>query len=75
MLHPMPWRYRLLVWFVGVLSFAGVGIWLALATPIPVLWSTGALVGVVLGVAAVAAFLRSLERTPADEAQRTPRAG
>ena len=75
MLHPMPWRYRLLVWFVGLLSSSGVGMWLALATPLPVLWSTGAAVGMVLGIAAVAVFLRSLEREPVDDARRTPRAG
>lgn len=74
MFHPMPWRYRLLVWSVGLLSFAGVGMWVALATPLPLLWSTGAVVGVLLGVAAVALFLRSLEREPVD-ARRTPRAG
>ena len=75
MFHPMPWRYRLLVWFTGLLSFAGVGMWVALATPIPVVWSTGAVVGLVLGIAAVNAFLRSLERDPVADVRRTPRAG
>ena len=75
MFHPMPWKYRLLVWSIGLLNFVGVGIWVALATPLPLLWSTGAVVGMVLGIVAVAVFLHSLEHEPADDVRRTPRAG
>lgn len=75
MFHPMPWRYRSLVWFAGLLSFSGVGIWLAIATPIPLVWSTGGVLGAVLGVAAVTFFLRSLGRERVDDLGRTPRTG
>jgi hypothetical protein len=75
MFHPMPWRYRLLVWFSGLLSFCAVGIWVALATPVPLMWSTGAVLGVVLGVAAVTYFLQSLSRDQVEDIRRTPHTG
>jgi len=69
----MPQRYRTLIWFAGLLSFAGLGIWAGVATPLPVMWAGGAVLGVLLGVAAVAAFLHALDRTPVDALPRRSR--
>jgi len=72
MLGRIPPRYRFTVWFAGLLSFAGAGAWLALVTGVPVVWSGGALIGVVLGVLATLAFLYSLEHEPTVRRRRTP---
>ena len=64
MLGRLPARYRLAIWIAGLLSFAGIGAWLALTTPLPVVWSSGAVVGGVLGVLAVAAFLHLFDKDP-----------
>ena len=72
MLGRLPLRYRLTIWFAGLLSCAGAGAWLGLATPLPLVWSAGAAVGALFGVVAVAAYLAVLEgggpppRRPAD---------
>lgn len=76
MLHRMPQRYQRLVWAAGLLSFAGLGLWAGLATPLPVMWAGGALLGVLLGVGAVTAFLHALNSSSVDTlAQRRTRAG
>ena len=57
----LPSRYRLTIWIAGLLTFAGVGAWLAWTTPLPMVWSSGALVGAALGVLMVAGYLHLLE--------------
>ena len=55
---------RLTVWVAGLLSFAGVGAWLAHTTPVPLVWSSGAVLAVLLGALAIAAFLHLLVSDP-----------
>lgn len=64
MLGRLPLRYRLTIWITGLLSFAGLGVWAALMTPLPLMWSAGAVVGALLGVLAVAGYLAVLEGGP-----------
>jgi len=61
----LPSKYRLTIWVAGLVTFAGVGAWLALTTPLPLVWSSGAVVGAALGVLMVAGFVHLLEHTPA----------
>ena len=66
MLGRLPLRYRLTIWIAGVLSCTGVGAWVALSTSLPIVWSSGAVVGAGLGaglgVLVVAGYLNVLER-------------
>ncbi len=71
----MPHRYRVLVWLAGLVSFAGLGVWAGVATPLPVMWAGGALLGALIGVGAVVAFLHSLDRAPMSGIGRSRRAG
>ena len=57
----LPQRYRLTIWIAGLVSCAGVGAWAGLVTPLPLMWSSGAAVGVLLGVVLVTAYLAVLE--------------
>lgn len=57
---------------IGLLSCAGAGAWIAFTTPIPLVWSSGALVGTVLGVALVLGFLHLLDGSPAPRGGATP---
>jgi hypothetical protein len=59
-LNHLPVRYRVVVWVLGLVAFAGAGAWVALATRMPLAWQAGLAVGVVLGGIAVASFLRAL---------------
>lgn len=61
MLGRLPLRYRLTIWIAGLVSCAGVGAWAGLMTPLPLMWSSGAALGVLLGVVLVAAYLAVLE--------------
>ena len=70
MLGRLPLRYRIIVWVAGLLSFAGVGAWLAHTTPIPLVWSSGAAVALLLGSLAIVSFLHLL----AADAQSAPAA-
>jgi hypothetical protein len=60
----LPVRYRITVWVAGLVSFAGVGAWLAHNTSIPLVWSSGAAVAVPLGALAIASFLHLLATDP-----------
>ena len=60
----LPLRYRMMIWIAGLVSCAGVGAWIALMTPLPLVWSSGAVVGAMLGVLIVAGYLSVLERSP-----------
>jgi phosphate/sulfate permease len=57
-------RYQVAIWFIGLVACAGLGAWVAWATRLPVLPSSGAMVGAVLGVALVASFLRTFGAAP-----------
>ena len=61
MLGRLPLRYRITIWIAGLLSCAGVGGWVALLAPLPLMWSSGAVVGAGLGVLVVTAYLNVLE--------------
>ncbi len=77
MLSHLPVRYRVAVWLLGLVAFAGVGAWVAFATRVPLEWQSGAAIGVALGGIAVGSFLRALEGSApdrADRADRPPRA-
>ena len=71
MLGRLPSRYRLTIWIAGLVTFTGVGAFVAATTDLPVVWSTGAVVGALLGVVGVAGYLHLLEKTPS----RRPPAG
>jgi hypothetical protein len=60
----LPARYRLTIWVAGLLTFAGVGAWLALVTDVPLMWSSGAVFGGALGVLVMAGYLHLLEGVP-----------
>lgn len=60
MLGRLPLRYRFPVWVLGLVSFAGVGAWLAHTTALPLVWTSGALVALLLGALAIASFLHLL---------------
>ena len=64
MLGRLPSRYRLTIWIAGLVTFAGVGAYVAAMTDLPVVWSTGAVLGALLGGLAVAGYLHLLEKTP-----------
>ena len=66
----LPLRYRLTIWIAGLVSCAGVGAWAALMTPLPLMWSSGAVLGAGLGVIVVAGYLSVLVRTPDARARR-----
>ncbi len=70
MLGRLPLRYRLTIWIAGLVSCAGVGAWAALMTPLPLVWSSGAVLGAGLGVLVVAGYLSVLERSPEPRAPR-----
>lgn len=61
MLGRLPLRYQVTVWVLGLLSSAGLGAWLALTSPLPLLWPSATVVSVALGAVAVALFLHLLE--------------
>ncbi len=62
MQDPLPRRYRIVLWVVGLVSFVGAGAWVAFSTPLPLLWQYGAVVGALAALAAVPAFVRHLGR-------------
>lgn len=68
MLGRLPLRYRVTVWVIGLISFGGVGAWLAHTTDTPLMWSSGAALAVLLGALAIASFLHLL----ADDPRRDP---
>jgi hypothetical protein len=59
----LPSRYRLTIWIAGLLTFTGVGTWLAIMTALPLRGSAGATVGAAVGVLVVAGYLHLLEQT------------
>jgi hypothetical protein len=69
----LPLRYRVTIWIAGLVSCAGVGAWAALMTPLPLVWSAGAVLGAGLGVLIVACYLSVLERGPGPRRPVDPR--
>ena len=69
MLGRLPLRYRLTIWIAGLVTCAGVGAWAALVSPLPLVWSAGAVIGAGLGVLVVAGYLSVLE-SPAPRGRR-----
>ena len=61
MLGRVPLKHRITVWVLGLLSFAGLGAWLGLASPSPLVWPSTAVVSAALGALAVTLFLHQLE--------------
>ena len=61
MFGSLPLRYRIAVWAAGLLSFAGIGVWVAVSAELPLLWPSAALLSAVLGAVAVAVFVHLLE--------------
>jgi hypothetical protein len=60
----LPAKYRLTIWVAGLLTFSGVGAWIGLTTGLPLVWSSGVLIGAGLGALVVAGYLHLLERDP-----------
>jgi hypothetical protein len=60
----LPSKYRLTIWVAGLVTFTGVGAWLALTSRVPVMWSSGAVAGAALGALMVAGYLHLLEQSP-----------
>lgn len=56
----LPLRYQVAVWVVGFLACAGAGAWIALSTPLPLVWQYGAVVGALLAPALVVTYCRGL---------------
>lgn len=73
MLGRLPTRHRLTIWIAGILTFAGGGAWLAVATDRPLMWLSGALIGALFGAVVVAGFLPLLEGTPTRQPARATR--
>jgi hypothetical protein len=59
LLGHLPVRYQVAIWVVGLIATTGTGAWLAWTTPLPLLPSAGALIGAVLGIAVVGAFIHT----------------
>jgi hypothetical protein len=57
----LPSRYRITIWIAGLLTFSAAGAWLAFMTPVPLVWSSGAVVGAALGTFVVARYVHLLE--------------
>jgi hypothetical protein len=66
----LPARYQVAIWLVGLISSAGLGAWLAWSMALPVLPSSGAVVGALLGVAFVAGFLHYFGTEPEESPAR-----
>lgn len=60
MIETLPRRYRITLWFVGVVACVGAGAWLAFATPLPMVWQLGAVLGALAAPLLVGAYLRTL---------------
>ena len=73
MLGRLPARYRLAIWVAGLVTFAGAGVWLALFTPLALVWSSAAVVGAGVGVLMVAGYLHVLEKDPGRRPAAPPR--
>lgn len=56
MVGRLPFRYEIALWAVGLLACVGTGAWLALSTPVPMVWYSGALLGAVLAPALVGLY-------------------
>lgn len=74
MLGRLPLRYRLTIWIAGLMTCAGVGAWIALVTPLPLMWSSGAALGALVGVVIVAGYLAVLEGSPGPQEPAEPKA-
>jgi hypothetical protein len=56
----LPLRYQVTLWVVGFVACAGAGAWVALNTPLPLVWHSGAVAGALLAPALVALYCRGL---------------
>ncbi len=66
MLGHLPTRYQVVIWLVGLVATAGTGAWLAYSTALPLVPVSGAVVGALLGIAAVGTFIHAFG-TPSTE--------
>jgi hypothetical protein len=57
-------RYRIAIWSAGLLTFALVGAWFGLSARTTPSWGSSAVLGVLVGAVAVAAFVHVLDRSP-----------
>ena len=70
MLGHLPMRYQVAIWLVGLVATTGTGAWLAYSTALPLLPVSGAVLGALLGVAAVGAFIHAFGTDPAEAPAR-----
>ena len=67
MLGHLPMRYQVAIWLVGLVASTGTGAWVAWSTAVPVVPASGAVIGALLGIAVVGAFVHTFGSSP-DEA-------
>jgi hypothetical protein len=74
-LGPLPTLYRVIVSVCALLAFVGLGAWLAVTLPVPLLASAGAGIGAGIGAVAVLLLVHDFEeRGSAHRVRlRTPR--
>lgn len=70
MFGPLPQLHRLFFVSVALLVCVGAGAWLAYMTPIPLMWTTGALLGAALGVVATFVLVHQPPAQPARHVSR-----
>jgi hypothetical protein len=63
-------RYQVAIWLVGLVATTGTGAWLAYSTALPLVPVSGAVVGALLGIAAVGTFLHTFGTDPAEAPAR-----
>jgi hypothetical protein len=68
----LPLRYRMTIWIAGLVSCAGVGAWIGSIATLPLVWSSGAVIGATIGVVVVAAYVAALERGPSTSRPADP---
>lgn len=62
MLGPLPTLYRVIVSVCALLAFVGLGAWLAVTLPVPLLASAGAGIGAGIGAVAVLLLVHDFEQ-------------
>jgi len=65
----LPRKYQVTIWVAGLVTFTALGSMLVLRADLPMVWPSGAALGAVLGIVAIALFVHAIGR--ADAAPRS----